>query len=183
MFPADDKSTVRRPIGPGVVPTANRVPIALIQMPAAPADNEVGVGDYSPSGYLLPTPLPTRSRRTLNSHYALWLTSGELVRWKEVDDVALSGGGRTSTTRLRHETLFGDAGVGAPRTVDTRLSYQCPTGKYRQRFGSGNPISDRQFLSANHMGSVCTQNFLQSDAPSGAAVPIRIVPAMTQGHF
>jgi len=131
VFPADDKSAVRRPIGPGVVPTTNRVPIALIQMPAAPADNEVGVGDYSPSGYLLPTPLPTRSGRSFKTHHALWLTSGELVRRKEVDDVALSGGDRTSTTRVRHETSFGDAGVGAPRTDDTRLSYQCPTTKYR----------------------------------------------------
>lgn len=63
VFPADDKSTVRRPIGPGVVPTTNRVPIALARMPAPPAGNEVGVGDYSPSGYLLPTPLPTRDGR------------------------------------------------------------------------------------------------------------------------
>ena len=100
-------------------------------MPALPAGNEVGVGDYSRQGIYSPPPFRHVAGEHLDSHYALWLTSGELVRWKEVDDVALSGGGRTSTTRLRHETLFGDAGVGAPRTDDTRLSYQCPTTKYR----------------------------------------------------
>jgi hypothetical protein len=55
-FPADDRSVVRRPFGPDVVPTTNRVPIARALMPAAPADNEVGVGDYSRQGIYSPPP-------------------------------------------------------------------------------------------------------------------------------